>query len=92
MNGHLLPILAVIAAAGLAGCAGQSQYHVHFLKGYGSGDQNVRIITVTQTDPLSFPSRAKPANRLGAASQRPFEGDGGRHEEAAGQRFSDGGE
>lgn len=107
MKRYFLPIIAVIAAAGLAGCAGQSQYYVHFFKAYGPGDrydtksstmkvdqryQDVRIITVTQTDPLSSSSRAKPANHLGTASHRPSEGDGGRNEGAAGQRFSDGGE
>ena len=72
MKRYLLPLIAVISAASLAGCAGQSQYNVQFFKAYGPGDlyraktptmhvdqryQDVRIITVSQTD--AIPSSPK---------------------------------
>jgi len=59
MNRYLLPVIAVIVAAGLASCAGQSEWHVQFFNASGSAqvDQRyVHIMTVTQnaqTPPLS---------------------------------------
>jgi hypothetical protein len=52
---YLLAMIAVIAAAGLAGCAGHSEQHVQFFKAYGSGQIEQRylgtdIIAVSQTD------------------------------------------
>ena len=85
---YVLPIIGPIAAAGLAGCAGQSEYDVHFFKGHGFGAQG-GIIAVTQSAPVSSSSRARPANRPGTASPHPVEGDGGGNEVAAGESFSD---
>lgn len=53
MNRYLLAMLAVTAAAGLAGCAGQSD--VQFFKAYGPGQVEQRymglnVIAVSQTD------------------------------------------
>jgi len=68
MRAYLVPIIAVIAAAGLVGCATESQHDIRFFKGsgpegsYGASstahvDQRyyVRIISVFQTnaDPSS---------------------------------------
>ena len=69
MRAYLVPIIAVIAAAGLVGCATESQHDIRFFKGsgpdgsYGAAgstphvDQryHVRIISVFQTksDPAS---------------------------------------
>ncbi len=55
MNRYLLAMIAVIAAAGLAGCAGNSEQHVQFFKAYGPGQVEQRylgmnIIAVSQTD------------------------------------------
>ncbi|MGH7409604.1 MAG: hypothetical protein ACREJ6_00870 [Candidatus Methylomirabilis sp.] len=55
MMKYLLPIIAVILAAGLAGCAGQSDQHIQFFKAYGPGQAEQRhlgmhIISVSQTD------------------------------------------
>ena len=53
MNRYLLPMIAVIAAAGLAGCAGQSEWHVQFFKAPGPGQVEPRymhIMTVSQND------------------------------------------
>jgi len=46
-------MIAVIAAAGLAGCAGQSEWHVQFFKAPGPGQVEPRymhIMTVSQND------------------------------------------
>jgi hypothetical protein len=48
-------MIVLTVAAGLAGCAGQSEQHVQFLKAYGPGQVEPRylgmhIITVSQTD------------------------------------------
>ena len=69
MRVYLVPIIAVIAAAGLVGCATESQHEIRFFKGSGPDgsygatsstphlDQryHVRIISVFQTnaDPSS---------------------------------------
>src|SRR5262249_48971601 len=53
MRRHLLSMIAIIAAAGLAGCAGRGEPHVQFFKPYGSGPVEQRylsVIVVTQTD------------------------------------------
>ena len=55
MNSYLLAMIAVIAAAGLGGCASQSEQQVHFFKAYGPGQVEqrylgVNIIAVSQTD------------------------------------------
>ena len=55
MKKYLLPIIAVISAAALAGCAGQADQHIQFFKAYGPGQVEQRyvgmhIITVSQTD------------------------------------------
>lgn len=61
MNRYLLAMIVVIAAAGLAGCAGHSEQHVQFFKAYGPGQVEQRylgmhIIAVSQTDQaLSLP-------------------------------------
>ena len=62
MKKYLRALIVVIAATGLAGCVGQSQYSVQFFKVFGSGDvygeknsthvQDVRVITISQTDPI----------------------------------------
>ena len=59
MNRYLL---AMIAVAGLAGCAGHSEQHVQFFKAYGPGQVEQRylgmnIMSVSQTD--RAPSLAK---------------------------------
>jgi hypothetical protein len=48
-------MIAVISAAGLAGCAGQSDQLIQFFKPYGPGQVEQRyvgmhIFTVSQTD------------------------------------------
>jgi len=69
MRAYLVPIIVVIAAAGLVGCATESQHEIRFFKGSGPDgsygatsstphvDQryHVRIISVFQTksDPAS---------------------------------------
>ena len=55
MRKYLLPIIGVISAAGLAGCAGQSDQLIQFFKPYGPGQVEqryvgMRIFTVSQTD------------------------------------------
>jgi len=57
MNRYLPVMIALIAAAGLAGCAGQSEQHVQFFKAYGAGQVEPRylglnIIAVSQTDQM----------------------------------------
>ena len=59
MNRSLLHMMLVIAGAGLAGCAGQSEWHIQFFKASGSGQveqRYVHLMTVTQNAPtLSLP-------------------------------------
>ncbi len=55
IHSYLLAMIAVIAAAGLTGCAGQSAQHVQFFKAYGPGQVEQRymgmnIIAVSRTD------------------------------------------
>lgn len=62
----LLPMIVMIVAAGLAGCAGPSDRHVQFFKAYGAGQVEprylgVNIIEVSQTD--QAPSSPGPSRR-----------------------------
>jgi hypothetical protein len=55
LNRYLLAMIVVIAAAGLAGCAGHAERHVQFFKAYGPGQVEQRylgmnILTVSETD------------------------------------------
>ena len=50
MNRYLLPIVMVMALAGLSGCAGQSEWNVQFFKAHPAGSPDVRILTVSTTD------------------------------------------
>ena len=52
---YLVPMIAMVVAAGLAGCAGQSEQRVQFFKAYGFGQVEPRhlgmnIIAVSQTE------------------------------------------
>ena len=60
MNRYLVPMIAAIAAAGLAGCAGTSEHHVQFFKAYGPGQVEQRylglhLVTVSQTETPALP-------------------------------------
>jgi hypothetical protein len=90
MQRYPLSIIAVITAAGLAGCAGQSQYDVQFFKAFfgAQSPTSFRILTVRQTD--AIPS-SQPARKIQKAeSHPPVVGAGGGHETASGQGFADG--
>ena len=50
MHRYLLPIVVVMALAGLSGCAGQSEWNVQFFKAHHAGSPDIRIMTVSQTD------------------------------------------
>lgn len=63
---YLSPMIVMIVAAGLAGCAGQSEPHIQFFKAYGTGQVEPRylgmhVITVSQTD--QTPPSSAPASR-----------------------------
>ena len=50
MNKYLLTMFVVMALAGLAGCAGPSDWNVQFFKAHEAGYPGLRIMTVSQTD------------------------------------------
>ncbi|HYB43036.1 MAG TPA: hypothetical protein VEL75_14760 [Candidatus Methylomirabilis sp.] len=57
MQRYLVPILATILGAGLAGCAEESAFNVRFFKPYGPGQVEqrhlgVNLVTVSQTDEI----------------------------------------
>ena len=63
---YLSPMIVMIVAAGLAGCASQSEQHIQFFKAYGPGQVEARylgmhILTVSQTDQM--PPSPAPASR-----------------------------
>lgn len=60
MNRYLVPMVAAIAAAALAGCAGTSEQQVQFFKAYGPGQVEQRylglhLFTVSQTETPMLP-------------------------------------
>jgi len=52
MKTYLMPIIAAIVAAGLAGCASESQYSVQLFKASQSG----HVISIVQTSSAPAPS------------------------------------
>jgi hypothetical protein len=86
MKTYLMLIIAAIVAAGLAGCASESQYSVQLFGASRSG----HLLSIVQTS--GAPSSKYPLTPRagGAAPLRPLQGDAGRNEAAAGQRLSDG--
>ena len=50
MNRYLLPMIVVMALAGLSGCATQSEWNVQFFEAHQADYPGIRIMTVSQTD------------------------------------------